>query len=121
MFRKVPPIAFPVEMSDLCQMLRPLRSCDALRTFETQFAEAFNLSYCAATSSGRAALTLGLRALKEVRSGKTDVIVPAYTCPTVPLSVARAGLKVKLCDISLNTLNIDASLLEKSDEEASQE
>ncbi len=110
MFRKVPPIAFPIEARDFAQVLK--WPGDALTAFEESFAEAFDLSRCFALSSGRAALTLVLRMLKEVKPEKADVIIPAYTCPTVPLSVARAGLKVKLCDISVETLNIDASLLE---------
>jgi perosamine synthetase len=127
MFRRVPPIAFPIEISDFLQMLKWLRypvtqssthPYDALAAFEKRFAAAFNLSHCISTSSGRAALTLALSALKEIASvsgqnNKADVIIPAYTCPTVALSVARAGLKVKLCDISLETLNIDVFPLEK--------
>ena len=107
MFRKIPPIAFPVETSDFFNVLKYLYSGNALTAFEKRFAKVLNLSHCVATSSGRAALTLALMALKEIAPGKRDVIIPAYTCPTVPLSVARAGLKVKLCDISSDTLNMD--------------
>ena len=123
MMRKVPPIAFPINLSDFSNMLIHLRirhsvsdsdkANDALTVFEQRFAETFNLNCCYAVSSGRAALTLALTALKEIIPEKTDVIIPAYTCPTVPLSVARAGLKVKLCDISLETLNIDVFSLEQ--------
>lgn len=49
-------------------------------------------------SSGRAALCLILRALAK-RSPRRHVIVPAYTCPTVPLAIVRAGLQVRLCDV----------------------
>ena len=121
--RKVPPIAFPINLSDFSNTLRHMgkrrsvsdsdKANDALTAFEQTFAETFNLSRCYAMSSGRAALTVALMAIREMMQDKRDVIIPAYTCPTVPLSVARAGLKVKLCDISLETLNIDVFSLEQ--------
>ena len=66
MFRKVPPIAFPIEISDFFKMLKCLHSYDALTAFEKRFSEMFNLSHCVATSSGRAALNHALTALKEI-------------------------------------------------------
>jgi len=61
-------------------------------------------------SSGRAALCLTLRALAD-GSARRRVIVPAYTCPTVPLAVARAGLEVELCDVDPASANLDPELL----------
>jgi perosamine synthetase len=49
-------------------------------------------------SSGRAALAVLLRALHEL-SGRTEVVVPAYTCFSVPAAVVRAGLVVVPCDV----------------------
>src|SRR5262252_10829990 len=49
-------------------------------------------------SSGTAGLTLALLALKSRRPG-TDVIIPAYTCFSVPAAVLRAGLRPVPCDI----------------------
>ncbi|HGE70319.1 TPA: hypothetical protein ENX78_05745 [Candidatus Poribacteria bacterium] len=110
MFNKVLPIAFPLEIADI---LKAIGHSNDLEVFESQFANVFNLNYCIALSLGRSALTLALIALKETNQGKTDVIIPAYTCPTVALSVARAGLNVKLCDISIETLNIDVSIIDQ--------
>jgi perosamine synthetase len=48
-------------------------------------------------SSGSAALTLCTQALKrEGRQG--EVIMPAYSCPSLPAAAIRAGLKPVLCD-----------------------
>lgn len=48
-------------------------------------------------SSGTAALTLSLAALK--RSGRHKIVFPAYTCPSLLASVLKAGLTPVLCDI----------------------
>ena len=52
-------------------------------------------------SSGRAALWLILKAQSEVKPHKREVIIPAYTCPSVVSAVLRAGLKAVLADINL--------------------
>jgi len=47
--------------------------------------------------SGTAALVVALATLKRM-SNRNSVVIPAYTCPLVPLAVARCGLKPVLCD-----------------------
>ena len=48
-------------------------------------------------SSGTAAIMVGLTALKRL-SHRRSVIIPAYTCPFVPLAIIRCGLKPIICD-----------------------
>jgi dTDP-4-amino-4,6-dideoxygalactose transaminase len=48
--------------------------------------------------SGREALRVALGELAE-RSGRNEVVVPAYTCFTVPSAVVAAGLRVRLVDV----------------------
>lgn len=56
--------------------------------------------------SGRAAMTLVLAAMKEeAAAGRNEVIVPAYTCYSVPAAIIRAGLQPRLCDVDPVTLN----------------
>ena len=43
-------------------------------------------------SSGTAAIMVALAALKRL-SNRRFVIIPAYTCPFVPLAILRCGLK----------------------------
>ncbi len=62
-------------------------------------------------SSGRAALTLILRALAEL-SGRSRVIIPAYTCYSVPAAIVRAGLDIVPCDIDAATLDFAYEELE---------
>jgi len=62
-------------------------------------------------SSGTAALTLALEAIGSL-SQRRDVIVPAYTCFSVPAAVIKAGLRPVLCDVSPVTLDYDHAQLE---------
>lgn len=48
-------------------------------------------------SSGSAALTLCNQALKR-KGRQGEVIMPAYSCPSLPAAAIRAGLKPVLCD-----------------------
>ena len=62
-------------------------------------------------SSGKAALTVILKAL-ATSSGRRRVIVPAYTCFSVPSAIVRAGLEVVLCDVEPETLDFNFAELE---------
>src|SRR5262249_30572436 len=43
--------------------------------------------------------------------GRDEVLVPAYTCWTVPASVVRAGLRVRLVDVDPVSLDLDPAAL----------
>jgi len=77
---------------------------------KTRFEDAF-ARFCGArrafiVESGTSALYFILMALKKY-SSKTEVILPAYTVPTLTLAVKKAGLIPRLSEISLNTFNLD--------------
>jgi dTDP-4-amino-4,6-dideoxygalactose transaminase len=63
------------------------------------------------TRSGTAALTLALQALGKLRSG-SEVILPAYTCPSVAAAVIKAGLRPVLCDVRPDSFLMDPAWLE---------
>jgi dTDP-4-amino-4,6-dideoxygalactose transaminase len=65
-------------------------------------------------SSGRAALTVLLQALRR-EPGRREVVIPAYTCFSVPSAIARAGLTVRLCDVDPKTLDLDLNALVRLD------
>ena len=46
---------------------------------------------------------------------KTDVIVPSYTCYSVPAAAIRAGLRVRILDINTRTLSYDLDQLARTD------
>jgi len=68
-------------------------------------------------STGRAAMTvlLGCIASRRPKRDKDIVVVPSYTCYSVPASVLKAGLRVLVCDIDSSTLSYDEEQLESID------
>lgn len=63
-------------------------------------------------ASGRAAMSVILRAMKTAaRPERDEVIVAGYTCYSVPNSIERAGLKVRLGDVDPHTLSFDLDAL----------
>jgi perosamine synthetase len=111
--RTVPPAAAPLGWADLCHAvagaMSPVRSLSAL---EREIARHFGVRHVFLVSSGTAALTLTLKALKSM-SRRTGVVIPAYTCFSVPAAVAQAGLRPVLCDIDPATFDFDYGLLEE--------
>ncbi|MBI3610150.1 MAG: DegT/DnrJ/EryC1/StrS family aminotransferase [Nitrospirae bacterium] len=63
--------------------------------------------------SGTACFLIALETLKRLSARRT-VIIPAYTCPLVPLAVAQAGLRVRLCDTRKDRFDFDADALSAS-------
>ena len=68
-------------------------------------------------STGRAAMVVGLRAMRDITPDprRDQVIVAGYTCYSVPASVVMAGLKPRLCDIDPRTLSFDLARLRSFD------
>jgi perosamine synthetase len=106
-FRALPPAAAPLSLADLwfglAGLLRPQHTVQRL---ETELAAALRVERVRLTSSGRAALTLILRALASL-SPRRRVVIPAYTCFSVPASIVKAGLEVTPCDINPQTFDFD--------------
>src|SRR5436190_538244 len=83
---------------------------DATSRIEDEMRRVFGVERVWLVSSGTAALTLSLMALKSRRAG-TDVVIPAYTCFSVPAAVLRAGLRPVPCDIDPVTFDFDPARL----------
>lgn len=73
---------------------------------EAEMKQYFGVKYLYLLSSGKAALTIILRAL-AAQSPRRKVIIPAYTCFSVPSAIVRAGYQVVLCDVDPHTLDFD--------------
>jgi perosamine synthetase len=105
--RTIPPVAAPLDAIDLwfgaSGLVRPAR---AQRRFEDELRRVFGVRHVFPLSSGTAALTVALKALGSI-AGRTDVILPAYTCFTVPAAVVQAGLRPVLCDIGPDSFDFD--------------
>src|SRR5262245_43056841 len=97
--RVVPPVAAPLRWVDIWHAVAGLRSpAPALARFEAQLRRHFSMRHVFLVSSGTAALTLTLKALRSL-SDRSEVVIPAYTCPSVAMAVLAAGLRPRLCDI----------------------
>ena len=66
----------------------------------------FGVSDAFAVSSGKAALAITLRALHGI-SGRRKVILPAYTCYSVPSAIVKAGLDPVPCDLAPGSFDYD--------------
>jgi len=112
--RSLPPAAAPLGWRDVCHGIAgaftPRRS---LRAREEELRREFGVAHVFPVSSGSAALRLTLTALKSLSSG-TDVVIPAYTCFSVPAAILKAQLRPVLCDITPSTFDFDHGLLEKA-------
>jgi perosamine synthetase len=93
----------------LCKRMPQTKS---LTTFESMIKTYTHQKYCFFTNSGTTAFYIILKALKRI-SNKKEVILPAYTAPSLILPIRKAGLKPVLCDISLKTFNMDIEELQK--------
>ena len=110
--RTLPPAASPIGWTNFVFGLLGLTKGPAARDgFAADLALHYNQRHCFLVSSGKAALTLILKALHQRYPDRDEVLIPAYTCYSVPSAIARAGLKVRLCDIGENSLDYDLSLL----------
>ncbi len=93
MMRSLPPAGHPIRFINLLEaFLRDERG-------DCRFRDSITDSPCYFVCSGSAALTLSLLGLREI-SHKREVLIPAYTCPSVIASVIKAGLDPVLCDLT---------------------
>jgi len=102
-FFEAPPTAgLPPRCSDLLPFAGP--------SLAEQAAQFLGVDEVQIECSGTAALVVALTALKR-RSPRTSVIVPAYTCPLVAIAVAHCGLKLRLCDLVPDGIDMDPAAL----------
>jgi dTDP-4-amino-4,6-dideoxygalactose transaminase len=95
-------------LADFWNGLRGLAGADdAVERLYRDMQSFFGVEFCFFVSSGKAALTLILQALHALRPDRDEVLIPAFTCYSVPSAVLRAGLRIRLCDVSPDTLDYD--------------
>jgi perosamine synthetase len=112
--RTLPPAAAPIYLRDILSGISALyHGRQELARFKYELKDYFGVQHCFLVSSGKAALTLILSALKELHPNKNKVLIPAYTCYSVPSAIVRACLKIKLCDMDPETLDFNYNQLSK--------
>lgn len=112
--RTIPPAAAPIYMRDiisgLCGIIRGQKEC---KRFKSELKNYFGVKHCFLVSSGKAALTIILRALHAIHPERNEVLIPAFICYSVPSAIVRAGLKIRLCDTDPDTLDFNFAQLKK--------
>jgi len=110
--RTLPPAATPIGVADIASGFRGiLNGQQELDRFQSELKEHFGVKHCFLASSGKAAFTLILLALKELSPDRDEVLIPAFTCYSVPSSVVRAGLRIRLCDLQPDYPDFDFAQL----------
>jgi hypothetical protein len=111
--RTLPPVASPLEFGDLIRgFLGFFNGRRYVEELEQSVREYFGVKHVFLVSSGKECLFLILQALKSISPGKEKVLIPAYTCFSVPSAIVKAGLRVSLCDIDLASLDFDDTCFE---------
>lgn len=89
---------------------------EATARFEEDYARYIGTRHCIGVANGLDALTLILRAYKEmgVMAEGDEVIVPANTYIASILAITENGLRPVLVEPSLDTLQIDDTLIEQA-------
>jgi perosamine synthetase len=84
MQRHLPPTAAPLAFQDLVKGALGLVCARSFqRTLESEIKTYFDVKHVFLLTSGKAALTTILRGLKA-NSSRSQVIIPAYTCFSLP-------------------------------------
>ena len=89
---------------------------EAVQRFEQHYAEYIGTQHCVGVANGLDALTLTLRAYKELgRIGEGDeVLVPANTFIATVLAITENGLKPVFVDVDADTLDLNLEQLEQA-------
>lgn len=111
--RTVAPTAAPIAFGTVFRALSGLWGGTTHRDrLVEELKLAFSVQGAFLVSSGKAALTVILKAL-AASSTRRRVIIPAYTCFSVPSAIVKAGLEVVLCDVNPATLDFEFGELER--------
>lgn len=106
--RTLAPAASPIHFEDIVSGIAGFfEGGQAVARFEEELKSFYQVRYCFGVSSGKAALVLILQAMHEIFPERDEVLIPAYTCYSVPSAITRAGLNVRLCDMAGGTLDFD--------------
>jgi dTDP-4-amino-4,6-dideoxygalactose transaminase len=115
-FYRVAPAGSPIRPRDLARWATALASDrDASGTLAQALSDRFGARRYAFVSTGRAALTVILRAMRTLAPDRHEVIIPSYTCYSVAASVVKADLVPRIVDIDPQTLDFEQDRLLSTD------
>lgn len=104
MLRHLPPTAVPIGPMDLWQGVGA--DAQALEQLRLTLADRLHVPACYLAASGRTALYLLLRGLSAHMPDRDEVVLPAYTCPSLVRVSLDLGLRPRLVDISAATFAV---------------
>jgi len=96
----VPSAGTPVKVSDIVSAA--IHSSDLQECMKKML----GVRHAFIVNSGTTAFYMILRALRR-ETDKDEIILPAYTAPSLTLPIKKAGLRYRLVDISPDTFNMD--------------
>jgi dTDP-4-amino-4,6-dideoxygalactose transaminase len=103
----IPSVGTPIGFKDILNGFLTRKAC---ADFTKTIANQTRRKHVLLANSGTTAYFLILKALQRL-SNKKEVILPAYTAPSLILPIQKAGLIPRLCDIDLKTFNMDLTAL----------
>ncbi|OHB46697.1 MAG: hypothetical protein A2106_03285 [Planctomycetes bacterium GWF2_40_8] len=107
MLRKIPTTAVPLSISEILKGFKSFFGKKSyIEEFEHNFARYMGSNYAFSFNCCTASIYIFLKTLKKL-SNKQEVVIPAYTVPTLVLPIRKAGLKPVLCESSLDTFTMD--------------
>jgi dTDP-4-amino-4,6-dideoxygalactose transaminase len=109
-FRSIPPVLSPNRFSDI---LGAFRGGDGEKEIREKICAYLGNGRVLLFRSGRAAMVAAFRAMRKIRD-RAEVVLPAYTCFTVPSAVAAAGLRFVPCDVEKENFGIAPRELDKN-------
>lgn len=115
--RTLAPSGTPITLRDIGSWVSSFASpAGTLEEFRAAVCERFSVKHCFFVSSGRAALCVLFSVFKDMDGRqRREVALPSYTCYSVPSTVAKSGLRVRICDIDPDTLDFSKTELERTD------
>jgi perosamine synthetase len=112
--RQLSPAGTRITFGDLCATAFGTTFLPGQRKkLQDEVSSHFGLRHVYLTGSGRAALTVILTAISQ-EDKRREVIIPAYTCFSVPSAIKSAGYKVRLVDLDRNGYDYDLAKLEQA-------
>ncbi len=107
----IPSAGTPIGVMDIVNGTVASVNGNSIPLFEETVKTFSGKKFCFFVNSGTTALLVTLKVLKTI-SDRSEVILPAYTAPSLILPIKKSMLKPVLCDISLDTFNADLERLE---------
>lgn len=110
-FRHLAPAGAPIGAADVLRWARTTVAGNSAESLGRMIQSRFGVKHCLLANTGRAGLTLLLRALSALGGPqRRDVVVPAYTCYSVAASIIKAGLRPRIVDVAPATLDYGPEL-----------